>query len=118
MTVFIITLHFHWQLILLQNIWGRTAPNQLCINSLAVTACPLCKKVTTRWCFFFVLALFGCLLSVCVFLSFPSLDAMEWNALYVCGIFVRHVFVKAVLVLLSFSPNKTSGLVAHENSTF
>ena len=35
---------------------------------------------------------------------------MEWNALYVCGIFVRHVFVKAVLVLLSFSPNKTSGL--------
>ena len=38
--------------------------------------------------------------------------------MYVCGIFVRHVFCKAVLVFLSFLQNKTSGLVAHENSTF
>ena len=50
-------------------------------------------------------------LSVCVFLSFLPLDAMEWYVMYVCGIFVRHVFVKAVLVFLSFSQNKTSGLV-------
>ena len=57
-------------------------------------------------------------LSVCVFLSFLPLDAMEWYVMYVCGIFVRHVFVKAELVFLSFSQNKTSGLVAHENSTF
>ena len=57
-------------------------------------------------------------LSVCVFLSFLPLDAMEWYVMCVCGIFVRHVFVKAELVFLSFSQNKTSGLVAHENSTF
>ena len=57
-------------------------------------------------------------LSVCVFLSFLPLDAMEWYVMYVCGIFVRHVFCKALLVFLSFSQNKTSGLVAHENSTF
>ena len=57
-------------------------------------------------------------LSVCVLLSFLPLDAMEWYVMNVCGIFVRPVFVKAVLVFLLFSPNKTSGLVAHENSTF
>ena len=58
-------------------------------------------------------------LSVCVFLSFLPLDAMEWYVMYVCVFFfVRHVFVKAELVFLSFSQNKTSGLVAHENSTF
>ena len=55
---------------------------------------------------------------VCVSLSFLPLDAMEWYLMYVCGIFVRHVFVKGELVFLSFSQNKTSGLVAHENSTF
>ena len=53
-----------------------------------------------------------------MFLSFIPLDAMEWYLMYVCGIFVRHVFVKGELVFLSFSQNKTSGLVAHENSTF
>ena len=53
-------------------------------------------------------------LSVCVFLSFLSLDAIEWYVM-----FVMHVFCKAVLVFLSFSQNnKTSCLVAHENSTF
>ena len=52
-------------------------------------------------------------LSVCVFLSFLSLDAIEWYVM-----FVMHVFCKAVLVFLSFSQNKTSSLVAHENSTF
>ena len=57
-------------------------------------------------------------LSVCVILLFHPLDAMEWYVMYVCGIFVRHVFCKAVLVFLSFLQNKTSGLVAHENSTF
>ena len=54
---------------------------------------------------------------LCVAVILP-LDAMEWYVVYVCGIFVRHVFVKAELVFLSFSQNKTSGLVAYENSTF
>ena len=57
-------------------------------------------------------------MDVFICLSFLPLDAMEWYVMYVCGIFVRHVFVKAELVFLSFSQNKTSGLVAHENSTF
>ena len=57
-------------------------------------------------------------MDVFICLSFLPLDAMEWYVIYVCGIFVRHVFVKAELVFLSFSQNKTSGLVAHENSTF
>ena len=53
-------------------------------------------------------------LSVFVFLSFLSLDAIEWYVM-----FAMHVFCKAVLVFLSFSQdNKTSCLVAHENSTF
>ena len=57
-------------------------------------------------------------LSVCVILLFYPLDAMKLYVMYVCGIFVRHVFCKAVLVFLSFWQSKTSGLVAHENSTF
>ena len=40
---------------------------------------------------------------MCVFLP---LDAMEWYLMYVCGIFVWHVFVKGELVFLSFSQNK------------
>ena len=51
-------------------------------------------------------------------LLFYPLDGMKLYVMYVCGIFIRHVFCKAVLEFLSFLLNKTSGLVAHENSTF
>ena len=57
-------------------------------------------------------------LSVCVILLLYPLDAIKLYVVYVCGILVRHVFCKAVLVFVSFLQNKTSGLVAHENSTF
>ena len=50
-------------------------------------------------------------------LLFYPLDGMKLNVMYVCGNFVRHVFCKALLVFLSYLLNKTSGLVAHENST-
>ena len=58
-------------------------------------------------------------LTVCVFLLFLSFTAMQLYVVYGCDILVRHVFFyKAVLVFLSFSQKKTSGLVAHESSTF
>ena len=41
-----------------------------------------------------------------MFLSFLPLDAMEWYLMYVCGIFVRHVFVKGELDFLHFHKTK------------
>ena len=52
---------------------------------------------------------------------YVSVISSSWRHAIVCGAalwhFVRHVFYKAVLVFLSFSQKKTSGLVAHESST-
>ena len=55
---------------------------------------------------------------LCVSVTLPLTD-MQLHVVYRCCILVRHVlFYKAVLVFLSFSQKKTSGLVAHESSTF
>ena len=47
---------------------------------------------------------------LCVSVILP-LTAMQLYVVYRCCIWVRHVFYKAVLVFLSFTQKKTSGLV-------
>ena len=119
MTIVIITLHFHLQRIYLQNICGSTGPNLLCIKSICShSPSPLEESKNRLLLFLFSSCFIWMSLSVCVILLFYPPDAMKLNVMYVCGIFVMHGFCKAVLVFLSFLQSKTSGLVAHENSTF